>query len=96
MIGRKVTLAGLKRHLKQPIPTRTIDSVIVHHFYRPTAAEWHGLQTLEAVRLFHMETNGWADIGYHIVIGPDNTVWLATRLSTAIATVALDFIGFFG
>jgi N-acetyl-anhydromuramyl-L-alanine amidase AmpD len=77
MIGRSVTLAQLKQHLKQLAPTRTIDSVIVHHFYRPTASEWQGLQTLEAVWRFHVETNGWADIGYHVVVGPDDTIWLA-------------------
>jgi hypothetical protein len=77
MIGRKVTLAEFKAHLKRLAPSRKVDRVIVHHFYRPTAAQWRGLPTLEAVRRFHVEGNGWEDIGYHVVVGPDNTIWLA-------------------
>lgn len=77
MIGKKVTLSGLKTHLAGLRPERAIRTVIVHHFYRPTAAQWKGLTTLKSVCRFHTEQNGWSDIGYHIVIGPDDTVWLA-------------------
>ncbi|MDO8682350.1 MAG: peptidoglycan recognition family protein [Armatimonadota bacterium] len=77
MIGRKVGLEELKSHLKELAPARAINRIIVHHFYRPSAAQWKGLQTLEQVRRFHTEENGWDDIGYHIVIGPDETIWLA-------------------
>lgn len=77
MIGRNLTLAEFVDHLRQSTPARLIDSIIVHHFYKPTAAEWQGLETLEDVRQFHVETNGWADIGYHVIIGPDGSIWLA-------------------
>jgi hypothetical protein len=77
MMGRKVTLLEFRDHLSQLAPARAVDSVIVHHFYRPTAIEWQGLETLEAVRRFHVETNGWSDIGYHVIIGPDGSIWLA-------------------
>lgn len=76
MIGKKVDLARLKAHLAQLQPTRAINRVIVHHFWRPAAAQWKGLQTLKQVRDFHVNENGWSDIGYHLVIGPDATIWL--------------------
>ena len=77
MIGRKVSLTELKAHLKQLKPSRAIARVIIHHFYRPTAAQWKGLPTLQQVRNYHVNEKGWSDIGYHIVIGPDDTIWLA-------------------
>jgi hypothetical protein len=77
MIGRKLAMPEFRDYLSHLAPTRAVDTVIVHHFYRPTAAEWRGIETLEAVRRFHVETNGWSDIGYHVVIGPDDSIWLA-------------------
>ncbi|MDO8585586.1 MAG: peptidoglycan recognition family protein [Armatimonadota bacterium] len=83
MIGLKVSIAELKERLKQLKPTRTIDRIVVHHFYRPTAAQWKGLRTLEQVRHFHVEEKGWEDIGYHVVMGPDSTIWLARPIEQA-------------
>lgn len=83
MIGSHLTIEELKRHLQRLAPTRSIDSVVVHHFYRPTADVWRGRQTLETVRRLHVQTNGWADIGYHIVVGPDDTIWLARPIEDA-------------
>jgi hypothetical protein len=83
MIGKKVTLSGLKTHLAGLRPERAIRTVIVHHFYRPTAAQWKGLTTLQSVQRFHTQQNGWSDIGYHIVIGPDDTIWLARPIEQA-------------
>ena len=83
MIGRKVTLSDLKTHLKGLAPERAINRVIVHHFYRPAASQWKGLPTLEGVCRYHTVEQGWGDIGYHLVVGPDDTIWLARPIEQA-------------
>lgn len=55
--------------------TRRIDAVHVHHTFRPRRVDFRGLATIEAMRRFHMETNGWSDIAQHLTIDPTGHVW---------------------
>ncbi len=54
---------------------RRIDMVIVHHTWRPTSKDYRGIATVRAVRNYHMYVRGWRDNGYHIMIGPDGSVF---------------------
>lgn len=88
MIGRKTVLEDLEKHLAQLHIERKIAKVIVHHFWRPRAADWKGLATLQSVYNYHVHDRGWSDIGYHLVIGPDSTLWLARPMEMAGAHTA--------
>jgi hypothetical protein len=51
--------------LAQPVQlTRTIAVVHVHHTGRPGRQDVRGLATMEAMRKFHMEQNGWSDLAH--------------------------------
>ena len=50
--------------------TRKIAAVYVHHTWRPRRQDFRGLATVEAMRKFHMEQNGWSDLAQHLTIDP--------------------------
>ena len=71
-IKKLADFAELENFLKAAKPTRTIDRVIVHHFWQPSAQDWKGKATLEGVRKTHMSApRNWSDIGYQLIVGPD-------------------------
>ena len=76
MAIRQVNLAELKQHLADTPQPRRIDEVILHHTWKPTAAQYAGPSTWKGVRRYHMNERGWSDIGYHIGVGPDDSIWL--------------------
>lgn len=55
--------------------------ICIHHTYQPTAAEYMRrdqkarLQMIRSIQRYHQETQGWSDIGYHYIIGPDGLVY---------------------
>lgn len=72
-----VTVEGLKGYLRNKGDvSRGIREVVLHHTWAPTAAQYQGKKTWEAVRSYHVQSRGWSDIGYHFGIGPDSSVWL--------------------
>jgi hypothetical protein len=71
----QVTLEGLKQYLDSAKVTRGIQEVVLHHTWSPTAAQYRGKTTWDAIRKYHMEERGWSDIGYHFGVGPDRSIW---------------------
>lgn len=49
--------------------SHTPQKITVHHTWRPTAAQYNGASTIRSIQDYHMDTNGWSDIGYHFLIG---------------------------
>jgi N-acetylmuramoyl-L-alanine amidase len=47
-----------------------IDTIIVHC----SDSDHHEHDNIETIRKWHVEDNGWSDIGYHFVITQDGTV----------------------
>ncbi|MGD9497891.1 MAG: peptidoglycan recognition family protein, partial [Armatimonadota bacterium] len=68
--------------------SRRIDEVVIHHTWRPTAAQYRGIETVRAVRRYHVDVRGWSDNGYHVMIGPDGAIFLCRPLERAGAHVA--------
>ena len=67
---RRITAAQFSL-LAQPAQlTRKIAAVHVHHTWRPRRQDFRGLATVEAMRKFHMEQNGWSDLAQHLTIEP--------------------------
>ena len=55
--------------------TRKIDSVHMHHTWRPNHAQYTGLASIESMWTHHTQTQGWSDIAQHISIAPDGLIW---------------------
>lgn len=47
----------------------TPQKITIHHTWRPTSADYQGSATIRSIQNYHMDSNGWSDIGYHFLIG---------------------------
>ena len=70
----QITLEQLTAYLRAA-STRSINEVILHHTWSPTAAQYRGQATWDAIRRYHVNRNGWRDIGYHLGCAPDGSIW---------------------
>ncbi len=85
---REVDIEAFRAHLAQTSVGRRIDEVVIHHTWRPTAAEYRGIETVRGVRRYHMGVRGWSDNGYHVMVGPDGRVFLCRPLARSGAHVS--------
>ncbi len=72
---RRLSLPQFLRLLDAAELNRTIDSVHLHHTWRPRQSGFRGRPTVEAMRRYHTETNGWSDIAQHLTIDPAGGLW---------------------
>jgi len=68
--------------------TRKIVAVHLHHTWRPRRQDFRGLPTIEAMRKFHMEQNGWSDIAQHLTIDPQGGLWTGRNWNLAPASAS--------
>lgn len=54
---------------------RRIDSVHLHHTWRPDHSQYKGRDSILAMWRFHTQEMGWDDIAQHVTIAPDGTIW---------------------
>ncbi len=80
---RQLTLTECLQYIRGAQVSRRIYSVIIHHTWRPTAAQYRGLSTVQGVRRYHMQVRGWSDNGYHFMIGPPGDIFRCRPLSRA-------------
>ncbi|HEX6096530.1 MAG TPA: caspase family protein [Thermoanaerobaculia bacterium] len=71
---RNITVEQFARMLSFPW-RRKIDAVHIHHTWRPTHAQWNGLESVRAMARHHTNVNGWSDIAQHLTIGRDGDIW---------------------
>ena len=58
--------------------TRRIESVHMHHTWRPNHADFAarpGLFLIESMFAYHTQVNHWSDIAQHITIDPQGKIW---------------------
>ncbi len=72
---RKLSLADFTELLGSIKLIRQIDAVHLHHTWRPRHKDFRGLSTIEAMRRYHMEEEGWSDIAQHLTIDPAGGLW---------------------
>lgn len=73
-ITKLSNLDTLRNYLTRDWP-RKITEVVLHHTWAPTAAQYRGQATWDGIRRYHMDVRGWSDIGYHLGVGPDGSMW---------------------
>ena len=66
--------------------TRRINQVHMHHTWSPSRSEWRGAASVQAMRDFHVRTNGWSDIAQHVTIAPDGGIWTGRNWNQAPAS----------
>ncbi len=87
MAIEQISLERLAEKLKRVRVTRGIKEIVLHHTWSPTAAQYKGRATWEAIRQYHIQERGWSDIGYHFGVGPDGSYWLLRPVEKAGAHV---------
>ncbi len=75
-----VSFDDFKRHLSNVHVARSVDEVVVHHTWKPTAGDYQGIETVRGVRRYHMQVRGWSDNGYHVMIAPDGSLFMCRPL----------------
>lgn len=71
------TLPELAQWLNDTQFARKVTRIQNHHTWKPRYRDFSGTNhfpVLEGMRKFHMENNGWADIGQNLTTFPDGTV----------------------
>ena len=59
---------------RYPFPRR-IDSIHLHHTWKPRKSEFAGEETIVGIWSYHVEKLGWSDIAQHLTIDPDGGLW---------------------
>jgi N-acetylmuramoyl-L-alanine amidase len=66
----------------------TPKAIAIHHTSAPTARQFNGPSTIRGIQTYHMDHNGWDDIGYHYLIAPDGTIFAGRPENSIGAHVA--------
>lgn len=77
----KLTTAQLLEYVRNFKFTRRVTQWHIHHTYKPDYKDFNGSnhETLNTnMKSYHINTNGWSDIGQHLTLYPDG-VWLIGR-----------------
>ena len=67
----------LPQHENKEYPKRDVSKIThidVHHSASPTT-NYKGVETIEGFAKYHVNTHGWAGLGYHFVIAPDGQIF---------------------
>lgn len=71
---------GAEKPRRKPESHRPL-RIVIHHSYRPTASDYMAesstgrKKTILGIQRYHVHENGWNDIGYHFLVGPDGSVY---------------------
>jgi hypothetical protein len=68
------------------------NTVVIHH----TAIALDTNETMRSIQDLHMDTNGWADIGYHYAIDKDGVIYEGRNIGVRGASVAGHNTGVIG
>lgn len=72
---QEIGIADFEQLLAEWRPRRQITEFHVHHTWRPRRADFRGRVTIEAMRRYHMEHAGMADIAQHLTVDPAGRLW---------------------
>ena len=68
--------------------TRKVNTVHMHHTWRPNHAQYRGHDSIVSMWEYHTKNNGWSDIAQHITIAPDGSIWLGRNWNQAPASAS--------
>lgn len=62
--------------------TRKVDSVHLHHTWRPNHAQYNGERSMESLWIYHTRSNGWSDVPQHLTIATSGEIWTGRDWNT--------------
>ncbi|HAE37773.1 MAG TPA: hypothetical protein DCG57_03940 [Candidatus Riflebacteria bacterium] len=62
---------------KSSYSAHAVQRLVVHHSWIPNQSQYKGALSIRGIQSYHMDdpNTGWADIGYHFLIGPEGTIY---------------------
>ena len=82
---KRIELNDFKNYIDSLKVTRKIKLIQMHHTYSPSYKDFTGKnhEALQrGMRNYHVNTNGWADIGQHFTIFPDGIIMTGRDIDT--------------
>ena len=79
-----------KKHIDGLAMTRSIKLVQLHHTYSPSYKHFNGSnhETLQKnMKNYHVNTNGWSDLGQHFTIFPDGVIVTGRSMNSSPAGI---------
>ncbi|WFU24405.1 peptidoglycan recognition family protein [Bradyrhizobium sp. CB1717] len=67
-------------------PAKTL--IHMHHTWRPNHSQYHGVDSIQAMYDYHVNTNHWSDIAQHVSLAPDGTIWTGRPWNMSPASAA--------
>lgn len=97
---RVVPVREIERFVNEQPVTRAVSEVVLHHTWKPSAADYRGFATLAAIARASVEWNGWSDSPFHFAVAPDGAIWSGRPLQETpvsvqghnVGTVSVDLI----
>jgi uncharacterized protein YraI len=86
----KMTLSEFETWIKNLRVSRTVLKIQQHHTSIPSYEHFTGTNHFErqkAMRDYHVNSNGWADIGQHFTIFPDGTILTGRNMEHSSACI---------
>ena len=90
MAFKKYDISGFKKYIDETKVKRDVFRIQLHHTYSPSYAQFKGNnhETLQnGMRNYHVNTNGWSDIGQHFTIFPDGIIMTGRNLEATPAGI---------
>ncbi len=87
---RRFTASQLINYIKQFAFSRVVNQWHVHHTWLPDYSQFNGSNhdvLQEGMKEYHMQNNGWSDIGQHLTLFPDGVFLLGRDLNKTPASV---------
>lgn len=85
---KRLTVADFALLLERFPFSRRINSVHMHHTWRPNHAQFQGHDSIVAMWRFHTQDRKFADIAQHLTIDPQGHVWTGRNWNSAPASAA--------
>ena len=87
---KKFSIEEFKEHISKLEIKRGVSRVQLHHTYSPSYKNFTGSNHIELqnnMLNYHVNTNGWADIGQHFTIFPDGAIVTGRRMESTPAGI---------
>lgn len=79
---KQYSLSGFVEWIQRLSVTRKIGHIQIHHTWKPRKSDYQGERTIRGMWNYHVQVNDWNDIGQHLSIAPDGTIWDGRNFNT--------------
>lgn len=76
---KSYTVKEFKDYVENMMVKRPINHIQLHHTWKPTKSDYINTDNKERIIWgmwnYHVNENGWSDIGQHFTVSPDGLIW---------------------